>query len=57
MSIELALRIMTHWQLLLVAGFMVVFLPLVNYIASVERRPRRKRFIPPAEKALRQTAE
>jgi hypothetical protein len=57
MSIEILLKIISRWQLLVVSGLLVLFLPFVTYIASVKTQHRRVRFIPPAERALRQTTE
>jgi hypothetical protein len=55
MSIAILLKIITRWQLLLVSGLLILFLPLVSYIASVGTWRHRARFIPPAERALRQS--
>jgi hypothetical protein len=55
MSIALLLKIITHWQFLLVGGLLILFLPFVSYIASVRTWRPLARFIPPAERAVRQT--
>ncbi len=57
MGLEIVLKIITRWQVLLVGGLLILFLPLVSYIASIQPRGRRARFIPPAERALRKAAD
>jgi hypothetical protein len=57
MSIDILLKIITRWQVLLVSGLLILFLPLVSYIASIKTRSRRRGFIPPAERALHQPTD
>ncbi len=57
MSIVMLLKVITRWQLLLVSGLLILFLPFVSYIASVRTWRHRERFIPPAERALRETKQ
>ena len=57
MSASFVLKLLTQWQMLFIGGLIILFLPLVARIASLKPRRRRTEFIPPAEKALRPTAE
>jgi hypothetical protein len=57
MGLDIVLKIITRWQVLLVGGLMILFLPLVSYIASIPPKRRRARFVPPAERALRQATD
>jgi hypothetical protein len=51
MSPLLVIRLFSFWQLQLVALAVILLLPLVSYLAAVQRRGRsRGRFVPPAEK-------
>jgi len=52
MSLLFLLKLITRWELLLVSGAMMILIPLVCYIASVRPRGRRRRFLPPADRAL-----
>jgi hypothetical protein len=48
----MVIKLFSFWQMQLVAVAMMLFLPLVSYIASVKSRGRHGReFVPPAEKA------
>jgi hypothetical protein len=57
MGLDIVLMVVTRWQVLLVGGLMIPFLPLVSYIASIKPKRRPARFVPPAERALRQAAD
>jgi hypothetical protein len=57
MSLDILLKIITRWQVLLTSGLLILFLPLVSYIASIKTSSHRARFIPPAERALHQPTE
>jgi len=51
MSPLTVVRLFSFWQMQLVAVALILFLPLVSYLAAV--KPRRRRapdFVPPAEK-------
>jgi hypothetical protein len=51
MSLLMVIRLFSFWQMQLVAVALILFLPLVSYLASVRPRERRGReFVPPAEK-------
>jgi hypothetical protein len=51
MSVLMVLRLFSFWQMQLVAVALILFLPLVCYLASVRPRGRHRReFVPPAEK-------
>lgn len=52
MSLLFLLELITRWELLLIAGIMMILIPLVAYIASVRPRAPRRRFVPPADRAL-----
>ena len=57
MGLDIVLKIITRWQVLLVGGLLILFLPLVSYIASIQPKGRRTRFVPPAERALRKATD
>jgi membrane protein implicated in regulation of membrane protease activity len=51
MSPLLVIRLFSFWQMQLVVVAVFLLLPLVSYLAAVQRRGRRRsRFVPPAEK-------
>lgn len=52
MSVALLFRVMIRWETLLVAGIVMILIPLVSYLASLRPRLPRRRFLSPAEKAL-----
>jgi hypothetical protein len=52
MTLELLVKLITRWELLLVCGVVMVLIPLVSYVASTRPRAPRGRFIPPADRAL-----
>ncbi|MBN1834800.1 MAG: hypothetical protein JW820_03055 [Spirochaetales bacterium] len=52
MNLAFVLELVTRWELLLIAGILMILIPLVSYIASVRRGPRRRRFLSPADRAL-----
>jgi hypothetical protein len=52
MSLELIVKLITRWELLLVCGVVMVLIPLVSYVASVRPRAPRGRFISPADRAM-----
>jgi hypothetical protein len=57
MGLKIILLVVTRWQVLLVGGLLILFLPLVSYIASIQPRGRRAGFVPPAERALRKATD
>ena len=57
MGLKIILLVVTRWQVLLVGGLMILFLPLVSYIASIQPRGRRAGFVPPADRALRKATD
>jgi hypothetical protein len=52
MSPLIVIRLFSFWQMQAVAAALILFLPLVCYLASVRPRGRRRReFVAPADKA------
>jgi hypothetical protein len=54
----LVLKLFSFWQIQLVSVLLILFLPLVSYIAaSKPRGGRRRDFVPPADKAAAQAGK
>ena len=48
----LVIKLFSTWQVQLVSALLILFLPLVSYLAAVTPRGGRRRdFVPPADKA------
>jgi hypothetical protein len=52
MGLELVLELITRWEMLVVFGVLLVLIPLVSYLAAERPRSSRRRFLPPADRAL-----
>jgi len=57
MNPQVVLSILTSWEILFVAGFCMILIPLVSYLASLRPRSRRVPFMAPAERALTESPE
>lgn len=57
MSLLFFIKLFSQWQMLFISGLLILFIPLVSYIASLKPRRRKAEFLPPAEKALRESSE
>jgi len=54
MSVLLFIKVLTRWETLLVSAVLLILIPLVSYLASLQPRLRPPRFVAPAERALEQ---
>lgn len=54
MDALLLLEVLTRWQTLLVCAVLMILIPLVNHLAQLRPRLRPPRFVPPAERALKE---
>ena len=51
----LLIELFSSWQVQIVSVLLILFLPLVSYLAAVKPRGRRRStFVPPADKAMDQ---
>jgi hypothetical protein len=52
MGLELIAKLITRWEMWAVCGVLLVLIPLVSYLAAERPRSSRRRFLPPADRAL-----